>query len=308
LSAAAVGSVDVSDVHRYVLLDVFTDTPLEGNQLAVFPDARALCSRYMQPLARELNLSETAFVLAPERGGDARIRIFTPVAELPFAGHPVLGTAIVLGAERGYEQVSLETSAGLVRVELRPQGGRGGACGGGRLGERGGARVAYGSMHQPIPSWEPYVREAELLAALGVERSGLPVEVYVNGPRHVYVELDSEQRVAALAPDLRALAALGELGVSCFAGAGSRWKTRMFAPALGVPEDPATGSAAGPLAVHLARHRRIAFDERIEIRQGAELGRPSLLYARAVGSAERIERVEVGGSAVIVARGEFLLG
>ena len=97
------------------------------------------------------------------------------------------------------------------------------------------------------------------------------------------------------------------LGVNCFAGSGRSWKTRMFAPSGGVPEDPATGSAAGPLAVHLARHGRIALGEEIEIAQGAEIGRPSTLYARAEGSPERVERVEVGGSAVIVARGEFRL-
>ena len=162
-------------------------------------------------------------------------------------------------------------------------------------------------MSQPIPSWQPYEREAELLAALDVEGSGLPVEVYVNGPRHVYVELADEPAVAALAPDLHALGALGELGVSCFAGAGDSWKTRMFAPGLGVSEDPATGSAAGPLAVHLARHGRIEFGQEIAIRQGIEAGRPSLLQARAVGSADALERVEVGGSAVIVARGELML-
>jgi trans-2,3-dihydro-3-hydroxyanthranilate isomerase len=105
-----------------------------------------------------------------------------------------------------------------------------------------------------------------------------------------------------------ALADLGELCVSCFAGRGRSWKTRMFAPALGVAEDPATGSAAGPLAVHLSRHGRIAFGEEIEIRQGAEIDRASLLHARAEGSPERIERVEVGGAAVIVAGGEFLVG
>jgi trans-2,3-dihydro-3-hydroxyanthranilate isomerase len=282
----------MSDAHRYVLLDVFTDTPLAGNQLAVFTDAGGLSAPHMQPLARELNISETVFVLAPEHGGEARIRIFTPAVELPFAGHPVLGAAIVVGVERGLDAVTLETGAGLVPVAL----------------ERRGERVSYGTMQQPLPSWGPFEREAELLDALGVERSRLPVEVYVNGPRHIYVELDGEEEVAALQPDMRALSELGEVGASCFAGSGTRWKARMFAPGLGVPEDPATGSAAGPLAVHLARHGRIAFDEQIEIHQGAEVGRPSLLHARAVGSGERIERVEVGGSAVIVASGEFMLG
>jgi trans-2,3-dihydro-3-hydroxyanthranilate isomerase len=199
---------------------------------------------------------------------------------------------VVVGIERGLEHVLLETGSGPVPVALR----------------RAGERTAYGSMRQPIPSWQPYERQGELLAALGVERSGLAVERYVYGPAHVYVELDGEAAVAALAPDLRALGGLGEIGVSCFAGSGRRWRTRMFAPALGVAEDPATGSAAGPLAVHLARHGRIAFGEEIEIRQGAELGRPSLLRARALGTAAAIESVEVGGSAVIVARGEFLLG
>ena len=117
----------------------------------------------------------------------------------------------------------------------------------------------------------------------------------------------SEAEVAALRPDHRVLAGL-QIGVNAFAGRGPAWKTRMFAPFHGVPEDPATGSAAGPLAVHLARHGRIGFGEEIEIRQGEEIGRPSRLYARAEGSADRIERVLVGGSAVIVARGEYRLG
>jgi trans-2,3-dihydro-3-hydroxyanthranilate isomerase len=274
----------------YVVVDVFTDRPLEGNQLGVFTDARSLSSEQMQRLAAELNFSETVFVLPPETSGDARIRIFTPGRELPFAGHPVLGSAFVVGAGLDRPAVQLETGLGLVPVELR----------------RDDERVVFGRMRQPIPMWRPYEHEAELLAALGVERSGLPVEAYANGPLHVYVELESEQAVAELRPDTRALAEL-EACANCFAGSGGRWKTRVFAVAYGVAEDPATGSAAGPLAVHLSRHGRIAFGEEIEIRQGAEIGRPSRLYARAGGAAERVERVEVGGSAVIVARGEFLL-
>src|SRR5256885_4305349 len=147
----------------------------------------------------------------------------------------------------------------------------------------------------------------ELLEALGVERSELPVELYNNGMRHVYVALRSEDEVAGLRPDLARLELPPDLGVNCFAGSGTRWKTRMFAPGGGVAEDPATGSAAGPLALHLARHGRIAFGEEIEISQGAEVGRPSTLFARADGTADNVERVEVGGSAVIVARGEFRL-
>jgi trans-2,3-dihydro-3-hydroxyanthranilate isomerase len=276
--------------YRYVLADVFTDTPLLGNQLAVFTDARALSGEQMQALAAELNLSETAFVLPPEQDGDVRLRIFTPTTELPFAGHPVLGSAFVLGAPLQRTAISLETGVGTIGVEL----------------EREGDRIVFGRMEQRVPTWEPCEREAELLAALGIERSELPVEVYENGPRHVYVALPSEEAVAALRPDLEALAGF-ELSANCFAGSANRWKLRVFLPYYGIDEDPAAGSAAGPLAVHLARHGRIAYGDLIEIGQGAELGRPSTLYARAEGSGDAVERVEVGGSAVVVARGEFKL-
>jgi trans-2,3-dihydro-3-hydroxyanthranilate isomerase len=278
-------------LHRYFVVDVFTDTPLEGNQLGVFTDGRSFSAEYMQQLAREMNVSETVFVLPPEGEGDVRIRIFTPARELPFAGHPVLGTAFVVSEALGRDAIGLETGLGVVAVEL----------------ERRDGRLVFGRMQQPVPSWRPYEREAELLAALGVRRSGLPVEAYRNGPLHVYVELASEEAVAQLKPNLAPLAELPPMCVSCFAGSGARWKTRVFCPAEGVPEDPATGSAAGPLAVHLARHGRIAWGEQIEVRQGSEISRPSVLYARAQGSPDHVDHVEVGGSAVVVARGEFRL-
>ena len=274
---------------RYVVADVFTDTALTGNQLAVFTDGREVDDETMQRLAREMNFSETVFVLPAEAGGHARIRIFTPSSELPFAGHPVLGSAFVLAAPLQLGEIRLETGSGVVPVTL----------------EREGARIVFGWMRQPIPEFEPFGRADELQKVLGV-RSKLPVELYHLGPEHVFLELESEEQVARLAPDFGALA-LFEAGINCFAGSGKRWKTRMFAPADGVPEDPATGSAAGPLAIHLARHGRIDFGDEIEISQGAELNRPSKLYARVEGSPARIERVEVGGSAVTVARGEFRL-
>ncbi|HEX6491834.1 MAG TPA: PhzF family phenazine biosynthesis protein [Gaiellaceae bacterium] len=277
--------------YRYVVVDVFTDTPLSGNQLAVFTDARGLPEDVLQRLARELNYSESSFVLPPEAGGHARVRIFTPAQELPFAGHPVLGTAFVLGTPLQLPELRLETAKGIVPVRL----------------EREEDRLVFGRMEQPLPVLVPYEREQELLAALGVERSELPVEAYDNGAQHVYVALGSEAEVAALRPDLAGLERLPSFGVNCFAGQGSRWKTRMFWPASAVPEDPATGSAAGPLALHLARHGRIGFGEEIEISQGAEIGRPSTLYARVDGSAAELERVEVSGAAVVVARGEFRL-
>jgi trans-2,3-dihydro-3-hydroxyanthranilate isomerase len=280
-------------VREYVVADVFTSVPLEGNAVAVFVDASGLAVELMQRAARELNLSETVFVLASDSVDEqARIRIFTPSMELPFAGHPVLGTAFVLAERLGVDVVRLGTGSGPVRVALRRQEGR----------------IVFGEMEQPIPTWARFAAADELLAALGVERSGLPVEVYDNGSRHTFVELDDEDAVASLRPDLRAVQRLGPVGVSCFALAnGGRVRTRMFGPGLGVPEDPATGSAAGPLAVHLARHGRTAFGQWLEIRQGIEIGRPSLLEAVAEGSERRIERVGVGGAAVIVARGEFRL-
>jgi len=274
---------------RYVVADVFTSTPLEGNPVAVFTDARGIAPPRMQQVARELNLSETVFVLPATGGGDARVRIFTPATELPFAGHPVLGAAFVLGEATPGEAVRLETGAGEIRVDLTREGGL----------------VVSGRMRQPVPDWEAYERAGELLAALGVSSSELPVEAYRNGPRHVYVALASDQAVAAVDPDMGALARLAGTGVACFAGRGSRWKSRNFMPALGIPEDPASGSAAGPLAVHLARHGRIAFGQEIQISQGAEIGRPSTLYARAAGDGDRIDSVEVAGTAVIVARGEL---
>jgi len=274
--------------HPYVIADVFTDTPLEGNGLAVFTDAGEFDDATMARVARELNLSETVFALPPREGGDARIRIFTPAAELPFAGHPVLGSAFVLAGER--ETVALETGLGIVPVALRRDAG---------------GTVCFGRMRQPIPALEPFEHQEALLRALGASRSELAIEAYLNGPHNVYVMLADEAAVAALEPDHQALAALGPFNVSCFAGAGRHFKTRTFAPAIGVNEDPATGSAAGPLALHLARHGRIAFGDEIEITQGVEIGRPSKLYARATGSADEVESIEVGGAAVIVARGEF---
>jgi trans-2,3-dihydro-3-hydroxyanthranilate isomerase len=275
---------------RYVVADVFTDTALEGNQLAVFTDARELPEERLQALAREMNLSETVFVYPARGEGHAHIRIFTPMSELPFAGHPVLGTAFVLGGPLQASEVRLETGVGVVPVAL----------------EREAGRVVFGRMHQPIPTVRPFERGPELLAALGVDGSELPLELYESGVGNVYVLLASEEAVAKVAPDLQRLVeVMGTVHANCVAGSGTRWKTRMFAPADGVPEDPATGSAAGPLAVHLARHGRIAFGEEIEITQGAEIGRPSTLYARVEGSLDQIELVEVGGSAVIVARGEF---
>ncbi|MDX6486921.1 MAG: trans-2,3-dihydro-3-hydroxyanthranilate isomerase [Gaiellaceae bacterium] len=276
---------------RYVVCDVFTDVALAGNQLAVFTDARGIPEDQLQRLAREMNLPETTFVYPPEGDGHVRMRIFTPAVELPFAGHPTLGTAFVLALPLQLIEIKIETGRGTIPVQL----------------EREGARISFGRMEQPLPTIVPFEHADELLAALGGVESRLPVELYDNGVPHVFVALGSEAEVASLSPDLARIGRLGVYGVNCFAGDGLKWKSRMFGPGLGIPEDPATGSAAGPLALHLARHGRISFGDEIEIVQGVEIGRRSVLYARAHGSADSVEHVEVGGSAVIVARGEFRL-
>jgi len=278
----------VARLHRYFVCDVFTEAPLEGNQLGVFVDGRPFSTEDMQRLARELNVAETVFLFPPSEGGDVHMRIFTPHVELPFAGHPVLGTAFVVAAALERDEVTLETEAGLVPIRL----------------EREGDEIRFGRMQQPVPPWEPFAQQEQLLAALGLETSRLPVELYRNGPPHVYVALESEEAVAGLTPDFTALKELN-IAANCFAGSGSSWKTRMFYPAAGIQEDPATGSAAGPLAVHLARHGLIDYGQEIEIRQGVEIGRPSVLHAVARGSGDRVDAVEVSGAAVIVAEGLF---
>ncbi|MGH3836535.1 MAG: PhzF family phenazine biosynthesis protein [Pseudonocardiaceae bacterium] len=274
--------------HEYVVADVFTDIPLEGNPVAVFLDASGIPAERMQRIAREMHLSETTFVLPADTGGDVRVRIFTPVNELPFAGHPTLGTAIVLGESTTADRMHMETTMGTVPFDFdRADGGR----------------IVSARMRQPVPTWEPYDHADELLSGLGLESSTLPVEIYRNGPRHVFIGLDGVDALSRLEPDQRALARLPDMAANCFAGSGSGWRLRMFSPAYGVVEDAATGSAAGALAVHLARHGLIPFGQQIEILQGVEIGRPSTMRATAEGTSERIESVEVAGSAVVVARG-----
>jgi trans-2,3-dihydro-3-hydroxyanthranilate isomerase len=273
--------------HAFAIVDVFTDCALTGNQLGIFADAAEIDEAYYQPLAKELGFAETVFVLPAERDSTARIRIFTPATELPFAGHPVLGTAIYVGGREGVDAVSLETGAGVIPITLE------------------GAN--RGRMTQPVPEWSTFADAPALLEALGLERSELPVEAYAIGPEPVFVTLRSPAELAALQPDLARLTAFANT-VSCIAPDRDRWKARVFAPGHGVPEDSATGSSAGPLALHLARHGRIAFGEQIEIHQGGEIGRPSVLFAAAYGSSDSVDRIEVSGSAVVVAEGAFRLG
>jgi trans-2,3-dihydro-3-hydroxyanthranilate isomerase len=279
----------------YRIVDVFTDRPLAGNQLAVFEDAANIPEALLQPLALEIGYSETVFAYPETDRADARIRIFTPTSEVPFAGHPVLGTAVVVATNLGKDRVVLETRRGPVPVRV----------------DRGSGLATRGVMEQPIPAFELYAKAEEFLRALGVDRSILPVTIYDNGLQHVYAMLERPEHVAALKPDFSALSALAGasgmplMGFNVFSGSGLDWKTRMFAPADGIAEDPATGSAAGPLSLHLARHGNIPWGTEIRIAQGAEIGRPSELFACAWGDGDEVTRIEVGGFAVPVGGGWF---
>lgn len=279
-------------------VDVFTDRPLEGNQLAVFEDAAAIPEPLLQPLSREIGYSETVFVFPATDGGDARMRIFTPSNEVPFAGHPTLGTAVLIAKRLGTDQVVLETGRGPVPVSV----------------ERTTGAALRGTMQQPIPAILPFPEPNALLDAFGVRRSEIPITLYDNGIPHVYLMLESPDRVATLQPDGAALAqltkdlGLATIGFNVFSGEGLTWKTRMFAPADGIFEDPATGSAAGPLALHLARHGLIPWGAEITIAQGAEVGRPSQLLAKASLIDNTVGRIDVSGFAVPVGGGWFDAG
>jgi trans-2,3-dihydro-3-hydroxyanthranilate isomerase len=279
----------------YTVCDVFTDRPLTGNQLAVFTDATPIPEDLLQPLAREINFSETTFVYPPDDplAADARVRIFTPAVELPFAGHPVLGTAFVVGRRSGSSDIRLATGAGVVPLTLDEHSGR---------------------MVQPVPTFEPLGPDqtASLVEALGgVEPlvPVVPVVRYDNGVVHIVVVAggrDDIDGVLRLRPNFGPLTdAAGAAGTSVVAGEGDHWTTRMFAPGLGVDEDPATGSAAGPVAVHLCRNGLVPWGTEIELSQGQVINRPSRLRASASGSGDVVERVEVGGDVVIVGSGTF---
>ncbi len=275
---------------RYVICDVFTERALTGNPLCVFTDARGLDDGTMQALAREMNLSETTFVLPARSGGHARVRIFTPRRELPFAGHPTLGTAFVLAGAMESVELRLELEIGIVPVRL----------------EREGPRISFGWMTQPRAREIHAPSEQEVLRALGIEHPSAPLAAFENGPQHVYVELPSPAALSALAPDFSALARATPLGVAAFHFDGRICKLRYFVPASGIDEDAATGSAAGPLALLLRNRGRLADGATLQIEQGAEIARPSTLYAIVTGPPDE-SSIEVGGCARIVARGQFVI-
>ena len=275
-------------LHPFYVCDVFTSAPLQGNQLGVFVDGQAFEPGEMQRLARKLNFAEDGLPIPATGRGPRANAHFHASRRTAFRRASRLGTAFVVGAALGAERVLLETGAGVVPVEL----------------ERDAGQIVFGWMRQPVPRWAPFEREREVLAALGVESSLLPWSSTLTARRTSMSSSPARRRSRRSGPTW-ARSPTSKCRSTVTPAPGLRWKTRMFYPAAGVPEDPATGSAAGPLAVHLARHGRIGYREQIEIRQGDELGRPSLLYARASGAGDRIDTVDVGGAAVLVAEGQY---
>lgn len=294
--------------YHFVQTDVFTDRPFGGNQLAVFTDGRGLSSDEMQALAREMNFSESTFVLPADNPEAAfRVRIFTPLRELPMAGHPTVGTSYVLAASGALPlhgdrtEHTLELGIGPMPVAIEARDGQ----------------PSFVWMTQPRPRFGP-IRDdrARVASALGVVADDLhptwPVQVVSTGIPFLLVPLRSLDAAARCRPDIAALAALFEGGESLAALLFTTETTmpdvaahaRMFAPhAMGIPEDPATGSAAGPLGAYLARHA--GRETRFVVEQGVEMGRPSRISVEVVRAAGEVTAVRVGGTAVTVGEGEI---
>ncbi|HJZ69352.1 MAG TPA: PhzF family phenazine biosynthesis protein [Blastocatellia bacterium] len=298
---------------RFVIADVFTEARFGGNQLAVFTDAVGLDPATMQSIAREMNYSETTFLLPPESDGDYRVKIFTPRQELPFAGHPLVGSAYVIVAERMKEwsepvtDVTLEAGVGPIRVEVETQRGRAGRT----------------TMTQPLPVVRSNFSHFDLMAkalsleASEIERTGLPIETIFNGIAVMIVPVMSRKALEKIRVDSAALERISnEAGASTVLVFSretvlptSTVHCRVFAPAAGVSEDAATGSANGPLGFYLVRHNRIEAKPTTSIvsEQGFEMNRPSLLYIDVDVEGSEVSGVRVGGGVVITGRGEIFV-
>lgn len=291
--------------YRYFICDVFTDTRFGGNQLAVIPEAQGLSDRQMQQVAREFNFSESTFVLPPERGNDRRVRIFTPTAEIPFAGHPNVGTAFTLASTGAFGpldspvKVTFEEKAGLVPITISRRNG-----------------TIWCELSAPEPLSLGTVVPPELLAqAVSLEPEDVvttthPPRVASVGLPFVMAELRDRAALArarAFGPGLDAIKALGVTpDVHLYVRSSDEFdlRCRMFAPYDGVPEDPATGSANCALAALLTQQRSEAsgsFDYRIA--QGVEMGRPSVLEARTEKRDGMVTAVRIGGASVLVSEG-----
>jgi trans-2,3-dihydro-3-hydroxyanthranilate isomerase len=283
---------------RFATLDVFTDRRFAGNPLAVVLDAEALDAAAMQAIAREFNHPETVFVFAPaDPAHRARVRIFTPARELPFAGHPTVGTAVLLGARDGGRDLVLEEGIGAVRCTLESMRG-------------GGGRARF-----TIPQLPTEAGPTADVAAIAAALSLVPEDVGEGRPARwsagiplTFVPIVSLAAIARCRPDPARFDAAFGAGAAVYvfcnetAEAGHHFHARMFAPGMGVPEDPATGSAAAAFAGVLAR-RLSDGSHAITIEQGYEMGRPSLIHLTAEVAAGRLVSASVGGDAVIVTEG-----
>jgi trans-2,3-dihydro-3-hydroxyanthranilate isomerase len=288
--------------YRFFTCDVFTDRRFGGNPLAVLPDARGLDDRLMQAIAREFNLSETTFVLPPEDPRHtARLRIFTPAAEVPFAGHPTVGSAFVLATSgvvgAGERRITFEETVGPIPVEIERVGGV-------------VVRCTLTAARQPEsgPPPPPPERLAEMLSLPLAQLAG-PAECWSCGVQFLVIPLAS---VAALerccldAPLCRSLLD-GYATQNVYPVARvteTAWRVRMFAPALGVAEDPATGAAAAAFAGWLARHD-VSTATSVELHQGVEIGRPSTIHLHFERAGASARAVRVGGAAVMVSAGQI---
>lgn len=298
--------------YAFLQADVFTDRPFTGNPLAIFPEAEGLSSEEMQSIAKEMNLSETTFVLpATDLKAIRRLRIFTPASELPLAGHPVVGTFFILaerGAfplEEGVNRIHQECKAGILPVDILVQNGR----------------VEEVVMTQSPPRFFDEYRDREALAAaVGLPDDqllpdGLPAQVVSTAVPQLMVPARSLTHLGRIELDLAAMRhVLSETGSDCFmiftrecATPAGTVHARMFAPGLGVAEDPATGSASGALGAYLVRHSLVEAKPtaRVLVEQGYEMGRPSSIHVEVDADASGPTEVRVGGKAVEVAEGKL---
>ena len=295
---------------EYAQMDVFAERPLEGNMLAVFADARGLTSEEMQALARETNLSETTFIVprdaAIERERGVQVRIFTTQEELPFAGHPTLGTASWLWRNHpqfgGAEEIRLDLKVGQISVSFAKQ-------------EPGRAGV-FAEMRQRDPEFMAVHNRGEAAGAMGLDAedlsNDLPVQTVSTGMAFCVVPLRSMEVAARLSISRERsepyLAAHGARFFYCIAPAnpasGADWHARMQ---FYGSEDPATGSAAGCAIAYLVRHGAVASGQRIVIEQGIEIKRPSRIHAQAKLLDSQVREVRVGGRTMHVASGRFFL-
>lgn len=296
---------------RYLHLDVFTDRPFEGNQLAVFPEPAGLSTETMQTIAREMNFSESTFILPAEAGGDVRMRIFTPGEELPIAGHPTIGSTFALAIEgviaRGRPGFVFELGVGPTPVSL----------------EWDSNGLSFAWMQQPLPEFGGTVDDrACVAAALGVDAADLapapPAQMASCGVPFLFVPMTTRAAVDRAAIDRRTLARCGsdaglpELPVFFFAvtsreASATAVYSRMLAPGFGITEDPATGSASGPLGCYLLHHGVVTPEAARSILslQGVAMRRPSRIHVSIDSDGGRITRVRVGGKSVLVGRGEI---